>query len=290
MPVEERTMVTLTGVNDEPTKEWALAPALDALDEIGTKFVELRAIDGKNVDDLTDAEFDRARELIASRSFTVTAYDSNLGKCELSPEHFTVEAERLQRAIERTAKTATPYIRTMGYRRGSCSVREWRERTIGWLGRLAGIAAEADRTLILENCMDAAATMGSAPKDCLDIMQSVDSPHLRMNLDPGNFAYWSQDPVEGAELLGEYVANVHVKDMTRPGDNSSFCLAGDGIAKIREVLDHLKQIGFQGNATIEPHLRMHESYHYSGWEGYVAAGRRIAELLRDAGFEVRRGA
>jgi len=78
-----------------------------------------------------------------------------------------------------------------------------------------------------------------------------------------------------------------VKDMTQPGDNASFCLAGDGIAKIREVFGGLKRIGFQGNVTIEPHLRMNESYHYSGWHDYVRAGKRIRELLDEAGFEVR---
>ena len=280
-------MVTLTGVNDEPTKEWALAPALDALDAIGTKFVELRAVDGKNVDDMTDEEFARAWDLARSRGFAVTAYDSNLGKCELQPENLAKEEERMHKAIDRTEQTATPFVRTMGFRRGPCSVKEWRDRTIDWFQRLTQLAAGAGKTLILENCMDRASTLGCAPNDCLDIMESVGSPHLRMNLDPGNFANWGQDPYEGFRLLGHYVANIHVKDMTRPGDNSSFCLAGDGVAKIREVLSGLKQLDFQGNVTIEPHLRMNESYHYSGWDDYVRAGKRIRELLEEAGFDIR---
>ena len=280
-------MVTLTGVNDEPTKEWALGPALDALDEIGTKFVELRAIDGKNVDDLTDDEFGRAWELIQSRGFAVTGYDSNLGKCELSPENLPGEEERLRKAIERTTQTATPLIRTMGFVRGQCSVKEWRERTIDWFARLTQMAAEAGKTVMLENCMDRASTMGCAPNDCLDIMASVDSPHLRMNLDPGNFANWGQDPAVGFQTLSDYIVNVHVKDMRQAGEYSSFCLAGDGIAKIREVFAGLKRIGFRGNVTIEPHLRMHESFHYSGWDDYVKAGRRIRQLLEEAGLPVR---
>ena len=281
-------MVTLTGVNDEPTKEWALEPALDALDEIGTKFVELRAVDEKNVDDMTDDEFSRAWELIQARGFTVTGYDSNLGKCELLLENLERETERLRKAIERTDQTGTPFIRTMGYRRGPCSVKEWRERTLDWFHQLTQMAADAGKTLILENCMDRPSSMGCAPNDCLDLMESIGSPHFRMNLDPGNFANWGQDAAEGVRVLGEYTVNVHVKDMKEPGDRSTFCLAGDGTARIREVFAHLKQIGFEGNVTIEPHLRMHESYHYSGWDDYVAAGKRITELLDEAGFKVRR--
>jgi len=279
--------VTLTGVNDEPTKEWSLEPALDALDAIGTKFVELRAVDGKNVDDMTDDQFTRAWELIQARGFTITGYDSNLGKCELLPENLEKEAERMEKAAERTAETDTPFIRTMGYRRGPCSVKQWRERTLEWLQLLTDMATDADRTLILENCMDRPSSMGCAPNDCLDIMQSINSPNLRMNLDPGNFANWGQDAMEGAEILGVYTANVHVKDLKEPGDRSTFCLAGDGVAKIPEIFAHLRSLGFDGNITIEPHLRMHESYHYSGWDDYVAAGKRIHELLLEAGFEVR---
>ncbi len=111
-------MVRLTGVNDEPTKDWNLDRGLDALDEIGVKFVELRAVDGKNVDDLTDAEYDRVVETVTRRGFTVTGYDSNLGKCELNPDNWASEARRMKQAIARTAMTNTPLIRTMGYRRG----------------------------------------------------------------------------------------------------------------------------------------------------------------------------
>ncbi len=50
-------MVRLTGVNDEPSKEWDLEIGLDTLDELGVKFVELRAIDGQNVDELSDEAF-----------------------------------------------------------------------------------------------------------------------------------------------------------------------------------------------------------------------------------------
>ena len=178
----------------------------------------------------------------------------------------------------------------MGYRRGPCSVKAWRGRTLEWFGLLTEIAAEAGKTLILENCLDRASSMGCAPNDCLDIMRSINSPNLRMNLDPGNFANWGQDPMEGAGLLGVYTANVHVKDMKEPGNNRTFCLAGDGVAKIRQILAHLRSIGFGGNVTIEPHLRMYESFHYSGWDGYVAAGKRIRELLLEAGFEVKTSA
>lgn len=278
--------VTLTGVNDEPTREWALAPALDALEAVGTRFVELRAVDGKNVDDMSDEEFARAWDMIRARGFSVTAYDSNLGKCELAPENFGDQEQRLRRAIARTDATGTRLIRTMGFRRGACSVREWRDRTLDWFDRLARIAADAGKTLMLENCLDRDASMGCSPDDCLDIMRSVDSPYLRMNLDPGNFANWAQDPVRGAELLAGYTVNMHVKDRKPGGERSEYCLAGDGTAGIREVLAILKRSGFAGNVTIEPHLRMRESYHYSGWDDYVAAGKRIHELLLEAGFEV----
>ncbi|MFQ5610345.1 MAG: efflux RND transporter permease subunit, partial [Woeseiaceae bacterium] len=145
-------MVKLTGVNDEPSKEWDLDTGLDALEEIGTRFVELRAVDGKKVDDLTDKEFDRVRSRISDRGFTVTGYDSNLGKCELDEANWAKEEERFELAVKRTDRLDVRIVRTMGYRRGSLSVTEWHSKTLEWFGRLEKLARNADRIIVLENC------------------------------------------------------------------------------------------------------------------------------------------
>ena len=279
-------MVRLTGVNDEPSKEWDLDTGLDALEAIGTRFVELRAVDGKNVDDLSDEEFERVRSRISDRGFTVTGYDSNLGKCELDEANWAREEERFHQAVTRTEELGVRLIRTMGFRRGNLSVTEWQARTLEWFARLEKLARHADRTIVLENCLFGDVSMGSHPRDCLAIMHHVDSPHIRMNLDPGNFAYFEQDPELGYQLLAAYTANVHVKDCHVPRDNSTFCLAGEGIAKVPETLAALKAIDYQGCVTVEPHLRMNESFHYSGKDDYIQAGKRILDLLDNAGFEV----
>ena len=88
------------------------------------------------------------------------------------------------------------------------------------------------------------------------------------------------------KLLKEYVANVHLKDYGKPLDQSTACLAGDGIAYVREILAGLKELEYDGCFTIEPHMRMTESFHYSGKEDYIRAGQRIKELLSEAGFKV----
>ena len=282
-------MVRLTGVNDEPSKEWDLEIGLDTLDELGVKFVEMRAVDGKNVDEMSDEAFVQVSQRLRARGFTATGYDSNLGKCELSLENWPLEEARMTKAIERANLIGSPLIRTMGYRRGECSVREWLDRTMAWFAALTEKAEKAGKTLVLENCLTRETSMGSSPNDCLDIMTTVGSPNLRMNLDPGNFAYFGQDALEGYDLLKDYVANVHLKDYGKPMDQSTACLAGDGIAHVREILKGLKEMDYSGCFTIEPHLRMTESFHYSGREDYKRAGERIKELLGEAGFEVDMG-
>jgi sugar phosphate isomerase/epimerase len=245
-------MVRLTGVNDEPSKEWDLEIGLDTLDELGVKYVEMRAVDGQNVDDLSDEAFASVAERIKARGFTVTGYDSNLGKCDLEEENRPNEVKRMLKAIERANLVGSPLIRTMGFRRGMCSVRDWYDRTIDWFSQLARMAGEADKTLVLENCLTRETSMGCGPDDCLEIMTAVDSPNLRMNLDPGNFAYFGQNALEGFELLKDYVANVHLKDYGKPMDQSTACLAGDGIAHVREILKGLKEINETGDASLNP--------------------------------------
>jgi sugar phosphate isomerase/epimerase len=75
---------------------------------------------------------------------------------------------------------------------------------------------------------------------------------LRAVLDPGNDWFLRRAPIApriGARLVGR-LADVHVKDMA--GDTS--VPLGDGELDWAGILTRLRELGYSGTLTLEPHL------------------------------------
>ena len=88
----------------------------------------------------------------------------------------------------------------------------------------------------------------------LALMDEVDHPHVRLNFDTGNIAYYNQgvDPCDELEQVKHLVRNVHLKDNRGGFEDWYFPALGDGGAvdfdRVREILD---AVGFAGPYTIE---------------------------------------
>ena len=118
------------------------------------------------------------------------------------------------------------------------------------LRRLGDVAAEHGITLALEthkgptqNAEAMLATMGE-----------VDHPHVRLNFDTGNIAYYNKgvDPCDELERVKHLVKNVHLKDNRGGFEDWYFPAVGDGgsvdFVRVRRILDG---VGFTGPYTIE---------------------------------------
>ena len=85
-------------------------------------------------------------------------------------------------------------------------------------------------------------------------MSDVDHPHVRLNFDTGNIAYYNQgaDPCDELEQVKHLVRNVHLKDNRGGFEDWYFPAVGDGgsvdFDAVREILDG---VGFAGPYTIE---------------------------------------
>ena len=88
----------------------------------------------------------------------------------------------------------------------------------------------------------------------LALMSDVDHPHVRLNFDTGNIAYYNEgiDPCDELEKVKHLVRNVHLKDNRGGFEDWYFPAVGDGgsvdFARVREILDG---VGFAGPYTIE---------------------------------------
>jgi len=111
-------------------------------------------------------------------------------------------------------------------------------RLAGALRRLCRVASDYGVTLAIENHADYRA------QDILDLLERVDSPWLRVQLDTGNPFAVAEEPVEAVEQLAPYAVSTHIKDMTiRPLTDGEWvkvlgCPIGDGDVDI-ETIAHI---------------------------------------------------
>jgi L-ribulose-5-phosphate 3-epimerase len=88
----------------------------------------------------------------------------------------------------------------------------------------------------------------------LDLMEEVNHPHVLLNFDTGNIAYYNRDadPADELEQVKHLVRNVHLKDSRGGFEDWYFPALGDGggvdFARIRRTLDG---VGFRGPYTVE---------------------------------------
>jgi inosose dehydratase len=88
----------------------------------------------------------------------------------------------------------------------------------------------------------------------LRLMSELDHPHVRLNFDTGNIAYYNRgvDPASELERVKHLVRNVHVKDNRGSFEDWYFPAVGDGGAvDFRRVRQTLDEVGFSGPYTIE---------------------------------------
>lgn len=101
------------------------------------------------------------------------------------------------------------------------------------------------------------------PDYLAEMLDFVDSPYLRLNMDTGNSFIAGQDPVTFATRFKDKITHVHVKDVSESlaaavrGDQTgiavSQCSIGDGVNadNIRQILQVLHGQGFDGVLSME---------------------------------------
>ncbi len=119
----------------------------------------------------------------------------------------------------------------------------------------------------------------------LALMGELDHPHVRLNFDTGNIAYYNRgaDPCDELERVKHLVRNVHVKDSRGGFEDWYFPAVGDGgfvdFARVRQILDG---VGFAGPYTIEIEGIIGEPE--PGLEGRHERVARSVQHLRKCGY------
>jgi sugar phosphate isomerase/epimerase len=265
---------TLSGFGDEIDPDPAIQLAV--LAALGARHLELRSAWDTNVVDLTGEQLDRLAELLGARNMAVSAIASPVGKVSVVEEP-EGELARLGRAVAAAHRLGSRYIRIFSfYRPDGVAAADVRDAVLRRMRALADLAEREGVVLVHENEKE---IYGDVPARVLDLIESVGSPALRVAWDSANFVQVGVVPfTEGYRLLRPHLEYLQVKDaLVGTGE---VVPAGHGDGQLLDTLTALRDDGYAGFASLEPHLAMqHALGGFSGPAEFGRAARAFGGLL-----------
>jgi sugar phosphate isomerase/epimerase len=271
----------LSGFGDEIDPDPAIQLAV--LAALGARHIEVRSAWDTNIVELAPEQLDTLAGLLARRGMAVSAIGSPIGKVDVSADP-DAELARLRRAVAAAHRLDARYIRIFSfYRPAGVPVDDTRDAVLSQLRTFADLAEREGVVLVHENEKE---IYGDTPARCLDLVESVGSDALRVAWDNANFVQCGVRPyTDGYALLRPYLAYLQVKDAL--AGTGVVVPAGEGDGQLRETLTALRDDGYTGFASLEPHLAdQHALGGFSGPAQFGRAARAFAALTQEIGVEL----
>jgi sugar phosphate isomerase/epimerase len=291
----------LTGFADEAAQD--IDGQIRATKALGWENIESRNISGRNIHDLSDADFNAVCERLDAAGIRVNCFGSAIGNWakKITDPPDTSYAE-MQRAIPRMKKLGTKLIRVMSFALPESDSRldnkAVADEVIRRMKVLVKMGEDGGITLVHENCNSWG---GRSFEHTLRLLDAVESPSFKLVFDTGNPVgdkdirghepYSYQNALEFYQHVKEHVVYVHVKDGRVTDGNLAYCFAGDGDGHVREILEDLQACGYDGGFSMEPHMAVvhHDAEKKTDdrirFDNYVEYGRRFERILAQLGWK-----
>lgn len=269
---------TLSGFGDEIDSDPDVQIAV--LQALGARHIEVRSVWNTNIVDLTTAQLDAFAKVLDDRGMAVSAIASPIGKVDIASDP-EAELARLGRAVRAAHRLNSRYIRIFSfYRAAGIEADAIRDEVLTRMRAFADLAERNDVILVHENEKD---IYGDVPSRVLDLIESVGSDALRVAWDNANYVQCGVRPYDdGYAMLRPYLEYLQVKDAIAGTDEVVPAGLGDG--QLRETLTALRDDGYTGFASLEPHLAIqHGLGGFSGPEAFGRAARAFAALTDSIG-------
>jgi sugar phosphate isomerase/epimerase len=263
---------------------------VDVLKKCRVRFIEFRSIHATNVLALTDAQIAEFKKLLDGEGIKLSAIGSPVGKYPID-QPFEPHLDKLKRAIELCGVFATPNIRIFSYyppgNDPNFDPKNWpqyRDEVMRRMRAKAELAGKSGVTLFHEN---EHRIYGDSPDRVRDLFVTVNHPALRAAYDAANYAFGDFDPVEGWEKTKEFTSHFHIKDWKKGGHAAGHehgVIAGWGDGQVAYSIRDAVKRGYQGFATMEPHLRGGgPTGGHTGPDLFPAAVEAFRSILKECG-------
>ncbi len=245
-------MAKLSAFADEVTNDFLGQIKYLARENVG--YIEPRFINKKNIMDLSKDELKVAKKMIQDYGLKVSAIGSPIGKVKLD-EPFGPHLNKFNHAVELAQFFETPFIRMFSYYAPEGeNIDDYRDEVIERMAAKVKILKDTDVTMVHENETN---IYGHTAEHCVEMVEAVNSPKLRLVYDPANFV-WGEKITDNVKscwpLMMPYVVHVHIKDW-KLGSKDIGSIPGEGDGQIKELLTELAALDYDGCLTMEPHLK-----------------------------------
>jgi 3-dehydroshikimate dehydratase len=245
-------MAKLSAFADEVTDDFLQQVEFLAGEKVG--YIEPRFVNKKNLMDLTKSELNEAKKMIDDHGLKVSAIGSPIGKVKLD-EPFEPHLDKFKHAVDLAVFFETPYIRMFSYYAPEGKdINDYRDQVMERMAAKVEVLEDADVTMVHEN---EAHIYGHTAANCVDMVETINSPKLRLVYDPANFV-WGEKLTNNVEVcwpvMKPYVVHIHIKDW-KLGSKDVGSIPGEGDGQIKELLAELAAMSYDGCMTMEPHLQ-----------------------------------
>lgn len=304
----------LTGFADEAGKD--VDSQIKATLELGWKNIELRAIGDKNLATISEVEFETLCEKLGTAGIHINCFGSGIANWSKSPrsqEDFDASKKELKDALPRMQKLGTRMVRGMSFKildDERFDSPELEKIIFKKVNVLTQMCEDAGIIYGHENCMNYG---GQSYVHTLRLLENIKSDNFKLIFDTGNPVftfrrigtepYALQNAYEFYKNVREYIYYVHIKDgiaikmkdgYERP--DVRFTFAGEGSGFVEQIVTDLRESGYDGGFSIEPHVAtvFHESDDQDDtnlaarrrYETYIKYGRKFEQLLLRCGWKM----
>ncbi|MCH2206391.1 MAG: sugar phosphate isomerase/epimerase [Lentisphaerales bacterium] len=286
----------LTGFADEASQDFDRQ--LEATKALGWNAIESRNINGKNIHDISDEDFEVVCQKLDAADIKINCFGSAIANWAKNVnDSFEITLAEVERAIPRMQRLGTKLIRIMSYAR--CEGEEqYAQERFKRLTEVVRLFKDAGIQPVHENCMNYG---GMSWKHSLELMENV--PGLKLIYDTGNSPFMKdyakggdvwQDSWEFYSKVKQHIAYIHIKDTLNPvdGGKETYTMPGEGQGYVKEILADLKADGYDGGISIEPHLAaiFHDptalnTPNDKSYDLYVEYGQKLMNLLKNIDYK-----
>lgn len=220
---------------------------LDYCQQTGFENIELQLTDVWTPEiENPEAKAEEVLKQLQARGLKASALASHNDFVVLEPEQVTYQVERMKRVCGLAKILGTNVLRTEGGQpKDSVPEERWVEAMAGCFKQLSDFAEAEDVYFAVDN-------HGYCTNDGdrqLELIESVGSKHLGVNLDTMNYRWFGHEiPTINRfyEILAKHAFHTHFKDGTGSRQNYVGAALGEGEIDLSHAVKCLKDAGYQG--------------------------------------------
>lgn len=288
----------LTGFTDEAAAD--LIGQIKVTKALGWDYLSLRMIDGKNIHDLPEKDFDRVVEQLENAALQVAEFGTMIGSwAKTIDSDWKITLAEVKRCIPRMKRLGVQYARIMSYAQRPWGENQMEKERFRRLREIVARFEDEGLQAVHENCMNWG---GFSAEHTLRLIEEV--PRLKLVFDTGNPVFqrdrskpepqpW-QNALEFYHKVKAHIVHFHVKDgiMHQEAGEPEYTFAGEGAANIPAILEDLIKNDYRGFLAIEPHigkvfhLKEQKSDLKREYELYLEYGQRFQDLVQHVSQEI----